>query len=261
MNTYWMEQSLSDVPVYNEWLGEHELCCLEPLRIAKRREDWRLGRWTAKRAVTTVLGLPGDESSLRNVEVLADASGAPQLYIGRQPASVSLSLSHRAGVAACALAESTTALGCDLELIEPRSDAFIGDYFNEKEQAVIAKGKGTECDRLVTVLWSAKESVLKALRLGLTADTRTVNISFGDRNSKWDEQASEASSGLSDRGCSPGTWYRFQANFEIDRVLYGWWNTSAALVRTFATFSSAKPPILVTSKKFTTVHELLTRAR
>src|SRR5215471_6291127 len=165
-----MEQSLSDVPACNEWLAENELRCLERLRISKRRDDWRLGRWTAKRAIATVLGFPSDESSLTDIEVLADSSGAPKVYVGRQPSAVSLSISHRAGVAACALAHSPTPLGCDLELIESRSDAFIGDYFGEKEQAFLAKGKGSDRDRFVTILWSAKESALKALRVGLRVD-------------------------------------------------------------------------------------------
>ena len=64
----------------------------------------QLGRWTAKRAPATVLGLPQVHTSLMNIEILAGSSSASEAYVGHQPASVSISLSHRDGVAACAIA-------------------------------------------------------------------------------------------------------------------------------------------------------------
>jgi len=30
-------------------------------------------------------------------------------------------------------------IGCDLEVVEPRSDAFVADYFTSEEQALIAR--------------------------------------------------------------------------------------------------------------------------
>jgi hypothetical protein len=58
MQVYWLEQAVNDVPDNNNWLCTGELACLNRLRFAKRRADWRLGRWTAKRAVAARLGWP-----------------------------------------------------------------------------------------------------------------------------------------------------------------------------------------------------------
>ena len=247
MNIYWVEQSLSDVPAYTEWLAESELRCLERLRVPKRRDDWRLGRWTAKRAVAIALGLPRNDGSLMNIEILADSSGAPQVYVGHQPALVSISLSHCDSIAACVLVRSTTPLGCDLELIEPRSDAFVGDYFNEREQTFIERWRGIERDQLVTTLWSAKESALKALRVGLRVDTRSVGVRLCGQRSEGDEESAKNWSNPFARYCSPEEWHPFQATLENDRRLYGRWNRSSCLVKTFATVQSAKPPIFVNS--------------
>jgi 4'-phosphopantetheinyl transferase len=246
---YWVEQSLSDVPVDNGWLAESELRCLERLRIPKRRDDWRLGRWTAKRAIATVLGPPKHDFHLTQIEVLAASSGAPEAYVGHQPASVSISLSHRNGVAACALAQSTIPLGCDLELIEPRSNAFVCDYFTDKEQAYIASRSASERDQLVAILWGSKESALKALRLGLTVDTRSVNVCLADQTYVCDEQSATNGSHRSAPSCSPDEWHPFQAIFEHNKPLYGWWTTSASVVKTFATFEPAKPPIFIGSDR------------
>ena len=247
MNTYWFEQSLSSVPIHNKWLAERELRCLERLRIPKRRDDWRLGRWTAKRAVAAVLELPHDDTSLMNIEIPAGSSGAPEVYVGHQPASVSISLSHRDGIAACAVAQSTIPLGCDLELVETRCTAFVRDYFTEKEQASMARGRGSERDWLVTLLWSAKESALKALRVGLRMDTRSVGVRLCGQRSEWDEESARNWSNPFARYCSPEEWQPFQATLENDQVLYGWWSTSGSLVKTLATVQSATPPIFLNS--------------
>ena len=44
----WLEQSEADLPPHDDWLSVDEALQLDRLRFAKRRADWRLGRWTAK---------------------------------------------------------------------------------------------------------------------------------------------------------------------------------------------------------------------
>jgi len=67
-------------------------------------------------------------------------------------------------------------MGCDLEMVEPRSDEFVADYFALEEQALVARASASDRDRLLALLWSAKESALKALRAGLRLDTRCVVV-------------------------------------------------------------------------------------
>jgi phosphopantetheinyl transferase len=70
-------------------------------------------------------------------------------------------------------------MGCDLEKVEPRTWSFVRDYFTPNEQdAVAAQGNPELRARMVTLIWSAKEAVLKALETGLRADTRTLSVSF-----------------------------------------------------------------------------------
>lgn len=56
----------------------------------------------------------------------------------------------------------------------PHHPAFPGDYFTLDELAIVAAAPAELRDTLVTAIWSAKEALLKALRLGLTVDTRRV---------------------------------------------------------------------------------------
>src|SRR5271166_1659982 len=100
MNVHWLEQTEADVPADNDWLSAPEAVRLNAMRIAKRRADWRLGRWTAKRALSVILDLPA-YPLFRKIEIRAAASGAPEAFFDNRPAALTISLSHRAGIAAC----------------------------------------------------------------------------------------------------------------------------------------------------------------
>lgn len=183
MEVYWLEQREADVAADDDWLSAGERRRLDGLRFPKRRADWRLGRWTAKCAVAACLGEQIDPAE---IEVRAAASGAPEVFRAGRPMGVEISLSHCAGVACCAVADRAGAIGCDLERIEPRSAAFVADYFTAEEQNRIGQAAHSERDALVTLLWSAKESALKALRVGLRVDTRSVAVHhMGPRTSGW----------------------------------------------------------------------------
>ena len=76
----------------------------------------------------------------------------------------------------CVVAASATAIGCDLEAVEARSDAFVNDFFTADERARIEAAPLEQRALFVNLVWSAKESALKALREGLRLDTRTVTV-------------------------------------------------------------------------------------
>jgi len=210
----WLEQNARDVPAGDWWLSETELSHLDRLHIPKRRDDWRLGRWTAKHAVAIHLNLARNGQGLRTVELRATPSGAPEVFLHSRVAPIQLSLSHSAGVGLCAVARAGAGLGCDLELVEPRSPVFVTDYFTAEEQALVAATPSALRDQLVTLLWSTKESVLKAVGCGLRSDTRSVNAA-----------PSCFSQGLGDE------WNSVSAQAS-GRIFYGWWRISRNVVRT-----------------------------
>ena len=228
MQVYWLEQGEADAAPENDWLSAHEVLLLSGMRFAKRRADWRLGRWTAKHAVAGYLHLTDQTYSLQEIEIRSLSSGAPEVFLANRPAPVTISLSHRDGIAVCAVAPSKVALGCDLEIIEPHSDAFLTDYFTAEEQALVARS--ADRDLLLALLWSAKESALKALGAGLRLDTRCVVVRPND--------ASFDSAG----------WHALQVRHSSGRVFYGWWQQTGELVRTLVSDPASPPPILLRSQ-------------
>jgi 4'-phosphopantetheinyl transferase len=194
---FWLEADRSKVPDHDSWLGPGERDVLRGFRIPKRREDWRLGRWTAKRALAGTPWLSeltsragaaagrtnrsgvydaGQFASLSRVEIRAAEDGAPEAALDGVELPVSLSLSHSEGRALAAVAAEELAIGCDIELVESRSSEFVHDYFTPAERAAIDAAGPDRRALAATLMWSAKESALKALRVGLRFDTRSVEV-------------------------------------------------------------------------------------
>jgi 4'-phosphopantetheinyl transferase len=227
MDAYWLEQTDTDLPSEHDWLSEEERIRLSGLRFLKRRSEWRLGRWTAKRAVAAYLHLPHHLDALAQIEILAAASGAPEVRLLNAPATVAISLSHRAGTALCAVAPSEASLGCDVETVEQRSDVFVEDYFTASEQALVENAPEAQRPLLVTLIWSAKESALKALREGLRLDTRTLDVSPIGFNDDRDDPDSvpRPADGLDG-------WRPLLVRYSGSTDFCGWWRHGDGLVRT-----------------------------
>jgi 4'-phosphopantetheinyl transferase EntD len=228
MQVYLLEEREENVPESNEWLGARERDHVRTLTFLKRRADWRLGRWAAKCAIAALQNIPLHADLLATIEICPAASGAPRVLFHGSPADVSVSLSHRSGVAICALTKENVGLGCDLENIEPHSAGFIADYFTLEEQDSIEKASSADRWLLVTLLWSAKESALKALQEGLRRDTRSVvvhpgKLPFGEG------------------------WKSLHVDSIEGESFYGWWRQVNGAVQTVVADHSFSQPVCLQS--------------
>ncbi|MFC4119853.1 4'-phosphopantetheinyl transferase family protein [Nonomuraea zeae] len=201
----WLARGEQHLPLGNDWLSPEEAKRAAGLRFTKRRTEFLVARWTSKEAMRLLYPAPPYE-----LEVRHHPSGAPEAYQAGRPLPVGMSLTDRAGWAVCLLGLTPGAVGCDLELVEPRSPRFVADYFTPQEQKVI----GTD-PLLANLLWSAKESALKVLRTGLRRDTRSVEVSLGC-------------------GRPSAGWSRLTVRAVEGRVLYGWWRRFGDFVLTMA---------------------------
>jgi 4'-phosphopantetheinyl transferase len=195
---------------------------LAELKLRKRRCEWLLGRWTAKHLLQACLEhdlqlrLP-----LNAIGIYNDARGAPVAMVdcgGRIAEwAISISHSHACGFSA-ALPDGAIGLGADIERIELREWRFVEDYFTPDEIDRVRLAPIDQRETLVTAIWSAKEAALKALRLGLTIDTRRVRCAIDPRR------------------YSDHDWLEFSITCTPSymRTLRGWWRTWGAHVLTVA---------------------------
>ncbi|MEM9514501.1 MAG: 4'-phosphopantetheinyl transferase superfamily protein [Actinomycetota bacterium] len=224
---------LSDVADGDEWMSAWERQRISPMRYPKRRLESRLGRWTAKQTIGTALGLPvaewatADPAALARISIENQPSGAPTALVDGHVAGVEISMTDRADWAVCvttAPGARSHPIGCDLELVEPRSDRFVADWFTEVEQTAV----GNDRTLRPNLIWSAKESALKVIRTGLRRDTRSVEIALSaETGDGWSAFVADIAP-LGDGGDA--------------RAAHGWWRQFGAFVLTCATTHEIPPP-------------------
>jgi 4'-phosphopantetheinyl transferase len=222
MTLRWHLARAEEVPTDDQWLTDEERAVLARLAVAKRREDWRLGRWTAKSLLGAVLGVPPGR-----VEVRAAGDGAPDGFVDGEPVGLSLSLSHRDGTAVAAVAASPAKVGIDLELLETRSDAFVREWLSAGEQAGLPSA-GKARDLRVLCCWTGKEASAKALREGLRLDVRHAIVVPGP--------------------AAPG-WVSLRVTWPRDGIDHrGWWRHDDRAVIAVVSDPPTGPPSRVTAR-------------
>ncbi len=133
-------ETLAGLPDCNPpvaWLTPFENARLATFHVPKRRDEWLLGRFTAKRLVSdSASDILGRALGPETFEIATEGSGAPFVrLVSGERLPVCLSVSHAHGAAFCALLPAPTgkaAIGGDVEWIEPRSRAFVERLFHAR---------------------------------------------------------------------------------------------------------------------------------
>jgi 4'-phosphopantetheinyl transferase len=173
---YWTTQTIANLPLETSWLSPEEQTTLASLRFPKRRNDWLLGRWTAKYLLRLVVETCKNSSSSA-ITIQRTESGAPAVLLNDLTVPGMLTLSHREELGCAAwISDPSLRIGIDLEAIETKPNSFISDYFTPAEIQLVQSLTPAQFPLAASLLWSAKEAVLKALGVGLSIDTREVEI-------------------------------------------------------------------------------------
>ncbi|WP_423225509.1 4'-phosphopantetheinyl transferase family protein [Candidatus Amarolinea aalborgensis] len=235
---YWLVQSTGAHPVLERGqpppglLSASELEHFHALRTPKRRHDWLLGRWTAKHLVQRFLvETTSQRMALDSIEIKNEEDGSPFVELHeqhpthhlarhatstRRRLAACLTISHCEEWAFCAV--TTQVIGVDIERVRPRAWNFVETFFTDAEARQVQAAAPVWGDTLTTAIWSAKEAALKAVKLGLTVDTRRVECQFDL------DQPAE------------GVWKSFQVTFTpaapASAVMHGWWSLRGGFVLT-----------------------------
>jgi 4'-phosphopantetheinyl transferase len=219
-----MARGEHEIPTTQSWLTADEVSRASGLRFTKRRTEYLLRRWVCKQAVAAATGMPGDLDSLARVEVANHPGGAPYVQVDGTRLTLDVSLSDRAGWAVCVVARHGR-MGCDLEIVEPRSAGFVADFLTPTEQDYVASRPEGDRSAAANLVWSAKESALKVLQTGLRRDTRSVEVTVSPAS----------------REDGDG-WAGLEVRTTEGSVIPGWWRRDGVFLVTVAAERPLLPP-------------------
>ncbi len=168
-----------------EMLSAEETQAYERLRSSARRDEWLASRVAARRAVSRYFrDFFGKSVALDDIFVTKMPSGKPEAVVESDDFEVSilplpdLTLTHSAGIAIASvtLPGRQEEIGVDLERVEARPENFVESYFTDDEQRLVWPSPEHSDAEQQTLLWTIKESVAKALGLGLELSTHEICV-------------------------------------------------------------------------------------
>jgi len=148
-----------------EFLSENETEQLGSFQFAAKREGFLLGRLAAKRALGALLAEP----DLRRIEIGSGIYGQPLVHHPRA-GSAEVTVSHSHGLAVALAYPAGYPMGIDLETISAVStEAVIGELEASPAELTWLATGGVDAATACCVLWTAREAMGKALKIGLNS--------------------------------------------------------------------------------------------
>lgn len=165
--------------IANNILSVEELEVYENFKFDKRRKDWLFGRKAARELVGARCSeLPGNMSNTC-FSITTIPGGAPILVVkGEHLSHTQISITHSGEVAMAALATNPLirGLGVDVEVIGARPYSFIQTAFSKQERSWLEKYRDEALWAVVALRYTLKEAVSKALGVGFSVNTHSIEI-------------------------------------------------------------------------------------
>jgi len=114
-----------------------------------------------------------------------------------------------------------------------RQGSSLVDYFTFEEQELVSKIPSAAQPLAASLVWSAKESVLKALHVGLRADTRSVAVDTSLQNI------------AAAKDCD---WHPLLIPCDGATPLHGWWRCERNVLRTVVSDADHEPPLTLAAR-------------
>jgi 4'-phosphopantetheinyl transferase len=112
------------------------------------------------------------------------------------------------------VADGSSALGCDLEALEPRTPAFLREWLGPSERDLVWAQAPERRKLAANLVWTAKEAASKARREGLRLNVRQATVEVD---------------GLDQQ---PDSWAPLRITWREGLVESGWWRGESGWVMT-----------------------------
>lgn len=175
------------------WLTSREVERFEQFKVESRKQDWLIGRWTAKSLVQEFLtSIEDSVINKQQIEISKGDHDEPLISVGDKPRSdLCLSLSHSNGNAYVGITqiESEGRIGVDIEKIRIVHYKLAERILSPFEKRQLNTQFPSNQDEGLILYWSLKEAAYKCIRpvaplmktdfeVTLSDESGTANLAF-----------------------------------------------------------------------------------
>lgn len=153
------------------WLSDSERLVYEGYTAHKRKRDYLLGRYAAKKAASVLLG----ESDYKKISILSGVFNQPVLYHHNNKHNIQVSITHAASKGAAIAFPETHPMGIDIEKVEGKLEGSLKSVMTNADLTQLYDHLLLNVTGL-TLAWSAKEALSKVLRTGFTVSPNLYAI-------------------------------------------------------------------------------------
>jgi 4'-phosphopantetheinyl transferase len=160
---YYQEDcSVLDTPSLEQLLREEERRTYDTFSREVRRRSFVTGRYCAKKAISLLC----ETNDLSKIAITTGAFNQPVVVCPHEE-KLGVSISHCGHSAIAICFPEASPMGIDLEICDKERSKIVSEQLTEKERTM---SSGVAVDPLLfsLICWTAKESLSKALRTGLT---------------------------------------------------------------------------------------------
>ena len=157
---------LDETSLLQDVLSPAEQRYFQRFKYMKRKKEWLGGRIAAKAAMLAFTSTP-DEQVLNSITILPNKYGRPIVEeiptcLSGQGCELIISLSH-GDCFAVGLARKGATCGIDLQKISTKLAGLTSHFATDAELQLLAEQADCDEDTRLTMLWTAKETLKKAL--------------------------------------------------------------------------------------------------
>ena len=153
---------LQSVKKLSEFLHKKEKNYYDNLMHDRRKKSYLLGRYSAKRAISYLFG----EDNLQEILIQPGVFSQP-INSYSKGRDIQVSITHSGDFGAAVAFPEALPMGIDMEKIDPGKRDVMESQMTEAEKGLIRNLSRLD-EKMLTLLWSTKESLSKVLKTGLT---------------------------------------------------------------------------------------------
>lgn len=153
-------------------LHPQELKYYETLVVEKRKKSYLLGRFSAKQAVSSFVGLQNPQ----NIFIKPGFFNQP-IFINAHYRNIQVSISHCEDIGTAVAFPEDLPMGIDVESIDLSKAGVLESQMTENEKEMM-KSFPYSYITMLTLLWTAKEALSKVLKTGLMTPFHILEINM-----------------------------------------------------------------------------------